>query len=65
MAWGRLSRRLFERLPDGSYVCSRHGSTVWIRCVDHNGDHLEHVDGDGRGQVHRYRLVPIPPAPGD
>jgi hypothetical protein len=63
MDWGAYPRRLFERLPDGSYVCGCHGSTVWIRCIAHHGDHFEHIDGGG--DVHRYRLVPLPPEPGD
>jgi len=56
-------RRLFERLPDGSYVCGGHGSTVWIRCIAHHAEYFEHVDGGG--ELHRYRLVPLPPEPGD
>jgi hypothetical protein len=61
--WGSYPRRLFERLPDGSYVCGGHGSTVWIRCIAHHADHFEHLDG--HDEVHRYRLVPITPEPGD
>ena len=56
-----LSREV-ERLEDGSYICSSGGSATWIRCVDHRGDHFVHVDGGG--ERHRYRLVPLPVAPG-
>jgi hypothetical protein len=40
-----------------------HGSTVWIRCIAHHEGWFEHVDGGG--DVYRYRLVPLPPRPGD
>jgi hypothetical protein len=63
--WGAYPRRLFERQPDGSYVCAGHGSTVWIRCIAHHDGWFEHVDGGGHGEVHAYRLAPIPSEPGD
>ena len=58
---GCLARE-FERLPDGSYICSSGSSATWIRCVERHDDHFVHVDGDG--ERHRYRLVPLPIAPG-
>jgi len=36
---------------------------VLIRCIAHHDGWLEQVDGGG--DVHRYRLVPLPPEPGD
>jgi hypothetical protein len=51
-------RRRFERLDDGSYICSEFSSGLWIRCIADHGDHFEHVDGGG--EVHRYRLVELP-----
>lgn len=53
-------RRRFERLNDGSYICSEFSSGLWIRCIAHHDDHFEHVDGGGT--VHRYRLMPLPEA---
>lgn len=50
----------FERLADGSYICSDFSSGVWIRCVAHHDGYFEHVDGGGEGKVHRYRLVELP-----
>ena len=48
----------FDRLEDGSYICSHFGSGLWIRCVADHGDWFEHEDGGG-GR-HRYRLVSLP-----
>ena len=53
-------RRRFERLEDGSYICSEFSSALWIRCIAHHDGYFEHVDGRGTGTVHRYRLVPLP-----
>ncbi|MGH2974104.1 MAG: hypothetical protein ACRDLL_04450 [Solirubrobacterales bacterium] len=64
MDWGAYPRRLFARQPDGSYVCSGHSSTVWIRCVAVHDGWFEHADIDGE-VTHHYRLVPLPPEPGD
>jgi hypothetical protein len=62
--WGAYPRRLFECKPDGSYICGGGGaSPVLMRCIAHHDGWFEHVDGGG--DVHRYRLVPIPPEPGD
>jgi hypothetical protein len=63
MDWGAYPRRLFERLPDGSYICGADASPVLIRCIAHHDGWFEHVDGGG--DVYRYRLVPLPPEPGD
>src|SRR5512139_2791662 len=52
-------RRRFERLEDGSYICSEFSSGLWIRCIAHHDGYFEHVDGGGEGVVHRYRLVPL------
>jgi hypothetical protein len=54
-------QREFERLPDGSYICSAFGSATWIRCVGHREDGFDHVDGGG--QLSRYRLVELPEPP--
>jgi hypothetical protein len=45
------------RRSDGSYLCSRFSSGLWIRCVADHGDHYEHVDE--AGSVHRYRLITL------
>lgn len=52
-----LARR-FERLADGSYICSEFSSGLWIRCIERHQDRIVHVDC-GRGAP----LVPVPPAP--
>jgi hypothetical protein len=60
---GVSPRRLYERKPDGSYVCRADASPVWIRCIARHKGWFEHVDG--WDEVHRYRLVPLsrtPPA---
>jgi hypothetical protein len=49
-------RRRFERLDNGSYICSEFSSGLWLRCIADHADHFEHVDGGGK--VHRYRLRP-------
>ena len=49
--------RRFERLADGSYVCSEFSSGLWIRCVLKHDDHFVHLDGTGKRR--RYRLVPL------
>jgi hypothetical protein len=48
----------FDRLDDGSYICSEFSSGLWIRCIAHHDGWFEHVDGGG--DVFRYRLVPLP-----
>jgi hypothetical protein len=50
--------RRFERLADGSYICSEFSTGLWIRCVEKHDDHFVHVDGAGKR--HRYRLMPLP-----
>jgi hypothetical protein len=61
MNWVAI-RALFERLPDGSYLCGADASPVWIRCTAHHDGWFEHVDGWGK--LHRYPLVAIPPHDG-
>ena len=59
--WAALRADWFIRDEDGTYVCTAHGgSPVYIRAlsVDPAGV-IEHVDGDGFGAVHGYRLVPL------
>lgn len=58
--WGEAIclRRRFERLEDGSYICSEFSSGLWIRCVEQHPDHFIHVDGGG--ERFRYRLVALP-----
>ena len=63
MDWGAYPRRLFERKADGSYICGADASPVLIRCIAHHDGWFEHVDGGG--DIHRYRLVALPPGPGD
>ena len=48
----------FERLADGSYICSEYSSGLWLRCVAHHDGWFEHMDGGG--DLFRYRLVPLP-----
>jgi hypothetical protein len=38
-------RRRFERLEDGSYICSEFSSALWIRCIAHHDGYFEHVEG--------------------
>jgi hypothetical protein len=63
MDWSAYPRRLFERKPDGRYICGADASPVLIRCIAHHDGWFEHVHGGD--EVHRYRLVPLPPEPGD
>ena len=51
-----LARR-FERLTDGSYVCSEFSSGLSIRCVERHDDYFVHLDG--AGSRHSYRLAPV------
>jgi hypothetical protein len=54
-----LRREWFVRSEDGAYCCTAHGgSPIWLRAlsIDKSGV-LEHLDGDGQGEVCRYRLV--------
>ena len=51
----------FERLADGSYICSEFSSGLWIRCIAHHDGWFEHVDGGGG--IYRYRLIPLPLEP--
>jgi hypothetical protein len=54
-------RRDFVRLDNGGYLCRRAiGSPIWIRCIAHWSDFFIHIDGDGNGDVFRYRLIPLP-----
>src|SRR5829696_5783154 len=46
----------FERLEDGSYLCSEFSSAVWIRCVAHHDGYFEHIDGGGEGKVQSLPL---------
>jgi predicted RNase H-like nuclease len=58
--WAALRADWFGRNADGTYVCAAHGgSPIYIRAlsIDPNGI-IEHVDGDGYGDVHGYRLTP-------
>src|SRR4051794_41882799 len=52
----------FDRLADGSYICSSGASGLWVRCIEDRGEHFIHVDGSG--ERFRYRLVDLdgPPA---
>lgn len=51
----------YERNPDGSYYVPGHSGSLWIRAVSIDADGvIEHVDQDGHGERHRYRLVPFP-----
>ena len=65
--WGTLSAEWFSRAEDGAYICTDHGgSPIYIRAVSiDTAGVVEHVDGDGYGDIHHYRLVPagVPPHP--
>lgn len=57
--YGLFERGLFERLDDGSYVCSGDGGApLRLRCVRQSDEEVEVLDSDGRHRT--YRLVPIP-----
>ena len=63
--WAGLRAEWFARDTDGTYVCTSHGgSPIYLRAlaIDEDGV-IEHVDGDGHGQIHRNRLVPQPGEP--
>jgi hypothetical protein len=49
--------------PTAATSAGANASPVLIRCIAHYHRCFEHADGGG--QVHRYRLVPLPPEPGD
>jgi hypothetical protein len=55
-----LERDWFERLDDGSYLCTAHGGgPIYLRALSIEARGVfEHVDGDGFGRVYRYRLRP-------
>ena len=57
-AEARCSAGDFERLADGSYLCSSGASGFWLRCVSERADHFCHLAGDGT--LHRYRVVELP-----
>lgn len=54
--WGLYLAELFERQPDGSYVCAYDGSPTWLRGLRQNGHIVEVVDGGG--EHFTYRLTP-------
>lgn len=59
--WATLRADWFDRDAHGVYICTAHGgSPIYIRAlsIDPNGI-IEHVDGDGYGDVHGYRLIPF------
>lgn len=45
---------------DGTYTFVSIGSPFVIRCVADHGEFIVHVDGEGRGKIHYYRIVAIP-----
>src|SRR4051794_18378364 len=55
---GRFARKAFERLADGTYVCSGHGGPLFLRCLRQDGSVIYVVDGGG--QPFAYKLVPFP-----
>jgi len=58
LEWGRYRREHFDRLPDGSYVCSGHGgSPTWIRCVRREDEWLHVIDGGGRPFTYRLHSI--------
>jgi hypothetical protein len=61
MDWGAYPASSVERFDDHSYGLLSDGSPFIIRCIADHGEFIVHVDGDGRGEIHFYRIVRIPP----
>ena len=56
---GRFRSGDFDRLEDGTYVCSTGaGTPLWLRCVRQDGSVIYVVDGEGN--PYTYRLHPFP-----
>lgn len=60
LEWGAYGIDQVERIEDGTYGLLSDGSPFLIRCVADHGDFIVHVDGDGRGEIFYYRIVPVP-----
>jgi len=57
---GTYPRHLFDRLEDGTYVCSGHGgSPLFLRVIHQDGDLLTVLDG--MGDEYLYKIVALPP----
>ncbi len=59
--WGAYHEEQVQRLEDGTYGLLSDGYPFVIRCVADHGDFIVHVDGDGKGEIHFYRIVPLDP----
>ena len=60
LEWGVYGIDQVQRIEDGTYGLLSDGSPFLIRCIADHGDFIVHVDGDGRGEIFYYRIVPIP-----
>lgn len=58
--WGLYLAELFERQPDGSYLCAYDGSPMWLRGLRQDGDIVDVVDGGGEHHVYRLRPTDQP-----
>lgn len=50
-----------QRIEDGTYGLLSDGIPFLIRCIADHGDFIVHVDGDGQGEIHYYRIVALDP----
>lgn len=64
MDWGAYPDTAVEILSDGSYGLMSGGAPFIIRCIADHATFVVHIDGNGRGEIHYYRIVPIPPPGG-
>ncbi len=56
--WGHYASSSFDRLDDGTYLCSGHGgSPLYLRCLRQEGDVIYAVDGGG--DPFTYRMRPL------
>jgi hypothetical protein len=56
--WGLYESSAFDRLSDGTYLCTTGGSPMYLRCLRQDGSVLYVLDG--AGDPYTYRLVPFP-----
>ena len=61
--WGAYRADQVQRIEDGTYGLLSEGHPFLIRCIADHGDFIVHVDGDGQGEIHYYRIVALDPVP--
>jgi hypothetical protein len=61
LEWGAYYAEQVQRIEDGTYGLLSDGYPFLIRCIADHGDFIVHVDGDGKGEIHYYRIVPLDP----